>query len=60
MKKVSTPVALKIVPIFFHLQEATLLTPTWVGFETVSLLKTVSKDSMASTSTGEGSSLKEH
>jgi hypothetical protein len=46
--------------MFFHLQEATLSTPTWVEFETASLLKIVSKDSIASTSAGEGSSLTNH
>jgi hypothetical protein len=43
--------------MFFHLQGATLSTPTWAEFETASLLKIVSKDSIASTSAGEGSSL---
>jgi hypothetical protein len=56
----STPVALKILPMFFPLHEATLSTPTWAGFETASLLKIVLKDSIASTSAGEGSNLIEH
>jgi hypothetical protein len=46
--------------MFFHLQEATLSTPTWAEFETASLLKIVSKDSITSTFAGEGSSLTEH
>jgi hypothetical protein len=57
LKIVSNPVSLKILPMFFHLQEATLSTPTLAGCETTSLLKIVSKDSMASTSVGEGSNL---
>jgi hypothetical protein len=43
----SNPVALKILQMFFHLQEAILSTPTWAEFETVSLLKIVSKASIA-------------
>jgi hypothetical protein len=46
--------------MLFHLQEATLSTPTWAEFETTSLLKIVSKVSIASTFAGEGSSLAEH
>jgi hypothetical protein len=46
--------------MFFHLEEATLLTPTWAKFKTASLLKIVSKVSIASTSAGEGSSLAEY
>jgi hypothetical protein len=46
--------------MFFRLQEATLSTPTWAEFETASLLKIVSRDSIASTSVGEGSSLTNH
>jgi hypothetical protein len=46
--------------MFFHPQEATLSTPTWAEFETASLLKIVSRDSIASTSAGEGSSLTNH
>jgi hypothetical protein len=57
---VSNPVALKILQIFYHLQEATLSTPTWAEFETALLLKIVSKVSIALTFAGEGSSLTEH
>jgi hypothetical protein len=46
--------------MFLHLLEATLSTPTWAEFETMSLLKIVSKVSIASTSAEEGSSLAEH
>jgi hypothetical protein len=60
LKVVSNLVSLKILPMFFHLQEATLSTPTWAGFETALLLKIVSKDSIASTSAREGSSLTNH
>jgi hypothetical protein len=60
LKLVSNPVTLKILQMLFHLLEATLSTPTWKEFETASLLKIVSKDSIASTSAGKGSSLTNH
>jgi hypothetical protein len=47
LKLVSNPVALKILQMLFHLQEATLSTPTWAEFETMSLLKIVSQASIA-------------
>jgi hypothetical protein len=47
LKLVSNPVTLKILQMLFHLLEATLSTPTWAEFKTVSLLKIVSKASIA-------------